>query len=295
MLNKIAYFKVYICKILYRLIVGLLYRNKKSRKIHLKDWTTKLEKKYLQRYLYVIQHQEQPDYPCPKIIWICWLQGMENAPEVVKICYRSIQKYCPEFEIRTITLKNLKEYISFPDFIWKKYQNKQISNTQFSDLLRLSLLHKYGGYWIDSTVYLTAPIPQKIQQAQYFSFHAETHLKNNNWFIKAAAGNLLIKNMQNLMFEYWKYENRLINYFLYHLFFDLMIEKNKDLAQYWQQFPIIYDNCYELEYSFFKPYSLNKWQEIKQKTSIHKLSYKYKKNKNFTGTFLEKLLKNELE
>ena len=28
-----------------------------------------------------------------KIIWFCWLQGIENAPEVVKACYRSLQRH----------------------------------------------------------------------------------------------------------------------------------------------------------------------------------------------------------
>ena len=28
-----------------------------------------------------------------KQIWFCWLQGIENAPEVVKACYRSLQRH----------------------------------------------------------------------------------------------------------------------------------------------------------------------------------------------------------
>lgn len=43
-MGKLAYFRVYLLKILYRLIVPLLYRNKQVRKAHLKAWTTRTEK-----------------------------------------------------------------------------------------------------------------------------------------------------------------------------------------------------------------------------------------------------------
>lgn len=28
----------------------------------------------------------------PKVIWWCWLQGYDNAPEIVKACYNSLKK-----------------------------------------------------------------------------------------------------------------------------------------------------------------------------------------------------------
>lgn len=34
-----------------------------------------------------------------------------------------------------------------------------ISNTQFSDILRINLLARYGGYWIDATCLLTQSTP----------------------------------------------------------------------------------------------------------------------------------------
>jgi hypothetical protein len=282
-------------KILYRLVLPLLYKNKQERKKNLKDKTTRIEKKYLERYLYVLSEDEPPLLPCPKVIWVCWLQGMDSAPDVVKKCYASLQRFCPDFEIKVVTLDNITEYVHFPDYIWKKYQKKQITNTEFSDLLRLALLSEHGGYWIDSTVFLTDALSMQIQEADFFAYHSDSHLKNNNWFLKASKGDVLIRNMKNLMFEYWKYENHLINYFLYHLFFDLMIEKSRYLAQKWGKVPLIYDDCYDLEYNFFTPYSDELWQSIQQKTSIHKLSYKYKKDKEIRGTFLEKLLGGRLD
>lgn len=289
-MHTLAYFGLACQKVLYRLIVPMLYKDKKVRKAHLKAWTTKAEKRYLERYLYVIDEQELPTKDCPKTIWVCWLQGLQNAPEVVQRCVESLYKHCDEFKINIVTLDNVKQYVDMPDYIYQKYNQGKISHTQFSDLLRLALLSKQGGYWIDATVFLTQSIPVEILDAEFFAYHCKGYLKNNSWFLKASVNDLIIRNMKNLMFEYWKYENRLVNYFLYHLFFDLMMEKNAVLAEKWSKVPVLYDDCYELEYNFFTLYSEDFWKQMNAKTTIHKLSYRYKKNKSLDGTFLEKFL-----
>lgn len=291
-----SYFRTYILKLMYRIIVPLLYRDKKKRKTCLKKWITQAEKQYLKRYLYVIDDTKRQTKPCPNIIWICWLQGIENAPDIVKRCYGSVKKHCKNFEIRIIDSNNINSYIELPDYVWQKYKAEKITHIQFSDILRISLLSKHGGYWLDSTVFMTDSIPQIIQEADFFAFHVNScHHKNNSWFLKASANDVIMTNMRNLMLEYWKHENRLIDYFLYHIFFDLMVENSKNIATKWNKIPCVYDdNCYDLEHNFFIPYDLKIWQELKQNTTIHKLSYKYKKDKPILGTFLENLLNNQL-
>ena len=100
----------------------------------------------------------------PKVIWWCWLQGKEQAPQIVNACLNSlmrefkgssvqeVQGLSDGYEIKVIDAENWKEYIELPDFIVKKWGKKQIPSALFSDLLRLELLIKYGGTWIDSTV-----------------------------------------------------------------------------------------------------------------------------------------------
>ena len=290
-----AYFVVCLKKLLLRLVVALFFRDKGERKFHLKKWTGQVEKKYLERYLYVLDTQKQQLNTCPKTIWVCWLQGFENAPAIIRACLKSLQKHCPDFEIIQITAENIKMYVDIPDYIYKKFEQGKISRTQFSDLLRLALLSQHGGYWIDATVFLAKPIENKILQAEFFAYHCKGTYKNNSWFLKAAADDMIIRNMKNLMFEYWKYENRLLNYFLYHLFFDLMMEKNKILAAQWDKVPLLYDDCYELYSNFFMPYDKEKWRKINEKTTIHKLNHRYLKDNPIENTFLEALLADKLD
>ena len=86
-------------------------------------------------------------------VWVCWFQGMDQAPELVKKCFESLQRNLTDREIILITSDNMCNYVQFPDFILDKWKNGKITHTHMTDLLRLELLIKYGGMWVDSTVF----------------------------------------------------------------------------------------------------------------------------------------------
>ena len=58
-------------------------------------------------------------------IWICWFQGIENAPELVKACYNSVLKNYKDKEIIVLTEENYKKYVDMPEHIIKKWGLKQ--------------------------------------------------------------------------------------------------------------------------------------------------------------------------
>jgi len=47
----------------------------------------------------------------PKKIWFCWLQGLENPPEVVKACYNSLTRRTA-YSLIVIDEKNWHDYIT---------------------------------------------------------------------------------------------------------------------------------------------------------------------------------------
>lgn len=108
-------------------------------------------------------------------VWFCWLQGIENAPRLVQVCYTSVQKYCADRPVHLITGENMSDFVTLPDYIMQKYHTGIIPPAQFSDILRLALLVKYGGIWIDSTVLLTAPLPRYITHGSFFFY------QNKSW------------------------------------------------------------------------------------------------------------------
>ncbi len=81
-----------------------------------------------------------------------WHAGINSCPPIVRACIESHKKY---FGTRYIFLDsdNIAEWVEVPEIINKARSN--MSETHFSDVLRLLLLERHGGVWVDSTVLFT--------------------------------------------------------------------------------------------------------------------------------------------
>ncbi len=302
---NILYFYVKLLKIYYIFLSIFIINRDKRHSFKLKN-IAKIKTIYLKEYLYAIKNlkYKKDDNIRSKIIWVCWLQGIKNAPEIVKKCIESIQKfYKDEYEIVVVDKENMYKYIyekfgtngNIPDYVFEKYKKGLITNIQFSDILRLCLLSKYGGIWIDATVFLTDKIPSEIINSNFFAFHSKHQYISNSWLLVANKNDLIINSMRRLMLEYWKHENKMIDYFLYHLFFSILIQNDKKCREEWEKVPIFYcSDCYDLVSIMINQFDEKKFNEIKQKTSINKLTYKYNTNINTSGTYLEKILNSEI-
>lgn len=214
-------------------------------------------------------------------IWQCWLQGRQAAPPIVDLCLRSVEKHrLPHQQIVVITEENYTEYVDIPHFIIKKRAQGKIADAQFSDLLRIYLLATYGGYWIDATCLLTAPIPDWIEKAEFFMYHSHgefAYTLIQSCFIRAKTESYLIQQWKTLMTDLWKHENRLLHYFQLHLMFKAMITSDKRAACEYRNMPAVpEDDTHILFNRMKKSHSLSQEmiEEAARKSFIHKLTYK---------------------
>ena len=60
-----------------------------------------------------------------------------------------------DYRVIILTDDNYKQYVDIPEWVEEKKKKGVISRTHYSDILRLSLLARHGGMWIDSTFYCT--------------------------------------------------------------------------------------------------------------------------------------------
>lgn len=71
------------------------------------------------------QDSNRLEHKRSKIIWFCWLQGMEQAPVLVHVCYESLKQNLPDRVIKVIDAKNWKEYIELPDYVIHRWEKKR--------------------------------------------------------------------------------------------------------------------------------------------------------------------------
>ena len=210
-----------------------------------------------------------------KCIWFCWLQGMDKAPEMVRNCLESQKKWLKDKTFNIITEDNYKEYISFPQFIEEKYAKGIIPNALFSDLIRVELLTRYGGTWIDATVMMTGDnYPKEIFDCplfmpQYISRNG-TWAGISNWMITARRGNHLLILLREMLYEYWRRYDCVVDYYIFHLFFSMIAREYTDEIA---KMPVLNSyHCTELLKHLGEHCQSEQLQRFLLKVSIHKLS-----------------------
>lgn len=232
----------------------------------------------------------------PRKIWICWFQGIENAPDIVQKCYRSVKEHITDREIVLITEENFRDYVVFPEFIQKKIEAGIISKTHLSDLLRLELLIRYGGTWMDATILCTNVCPDYMLDSELFLFQnlkpgLNGHCSSiSSWFITSEKDNKILKLTLALLYEYWRKNEALVDYFLLHDFFQLACEAYPEV---WKKvMPFSNSTPHILLLRLFEQYDEKIWIEINHQTSIHKLTYKFKQEETEKqGTYYDMVLK----
>lgn len=227
-------------------------------------------------------------------IWQYWAQGYDNVPEVVKQCLDSVDKWKGDYTIIRLTDANLSDYIQLPDYIIEKKKQGIIPLAQFSDILRVCLLSTYGGVWLDATILLTGPLPQRYSDMEFFVFQRDPKEPNKKYWENAYAyyygwskgfrvnmlnavifakkDSVVVTEMAQLLLTYWKNNDELPDYFFFQILFDVLI--NDKLKG--QNCPIESDcTPHLLQQSINDPkFNLATKEEIMNRTSIHKLTYK---------------------
>lgn len=231
-----------------------------------------------------------------KKVWICWLQGMDTAPLLVKKCYKSLKENLQDREIILLTEENYHDYIKFPCYIQEKIDKGIISRTHMSDLLRLELLITYGGTWIDATVFCSGNnIPEYMLESELFLFQdlkpgLDGHCTCiSSWFITACTNHPILLLTRALLYEYWKTNTKMLDYFLIHDFFQLAIEA---YPEEWDKvMPCSNSTTHILLLRLFEEYNEELWNELKKMMPFHKLSYKFDKEKEqIEKTYYKKII-----
>ena len=130
---------------------------------------------YLERnYHHILDHSEPPTAFRPtKIanapIWVFWWQGESSAPALVQTCIRSIRTHANGHDVIVLDKDNYADYAHLPDYVTEKRRDGIITVQQFSDILRLSLINRYGGLWMDATIFLTRPLPEYLLSLPFFT------------------------------------------------------------------------------------------------------------------------------
>ena len=159
--------------------------------------------------------------PERRYIWVMWWQGEQSAPELVRMCIDSIRRNANGAEVVVITKDNFRDYADIPEYIIQKHEKGFVSFAQLSDIMRVFLISKHGGLWLDSTIYVSRPIPEDIFSKPLYSLHTsyrKTPFVQNDrihcFVLGGTPGSKPFMFERELLSDYWKSRNVIIDYYL---------------------------------------------------------------------------------
>ncbi len=231
-----------------------------------------------------VQYEDEP----VRKIWVFWWQGLQNAPEVVKKCRKILKREnSGKYEVIEVNKDNFNQYCSIPPHILKLLDAGKITVTQFSDMLRASLLYENGGIWIDSTVLSLHSVEEQIIQYPFFTIHLNypddgtvAKFKISGFFLACKKGNTYMKLLRDFMFAYWKKQKLLINYLLIDYCMILIANENKEYDRLLNSVPLSNPNVHTLREHINDEYNIKEWENVTKNTNFFKLSYKIKLNQS---------------
>lgn len=225
-------------------------------------------------------------------VWCCWWQGEDNMPELVRMCHDRLKQVIPndKAELHLITIDNYLSYVDIPCHIRKKFDQGVITMTAMSDVLRFQLLEKYGGYWVDATVFFTGNIPSEYFSGKFYCQRMAEDYENNkreacrgNWCgfsMAGESGSIIFRFMNDAFAEWWGKYDCLIDYVLIDY---LLLSGYKFVPQITNVINGVPDNNQDI-FNMYRvlnqPYSKELYAELTQKNVMHKLTYKMELKKN---------------
>ena len=187
-------------------------------------------------------------------IWILWLQGFEDAPYIVKKCLNSWEKHNSDtWEIVRLTEENIGHYIDLETLV-PDLKSKTVSNASYSDLIRIELLSKFGGLWVDATAYCSKPLDSWLVNHisdGFFAFQLASDRPLASWFLYGEPKNYIIERWRAAAVDYinshttigssephtsleeWRNRTDHTHYFWFHYLFGDLIAQDHEFRRQW--------------------------------------------------------------
>jgi len=136
----------------------------------------------------------------PRILWSYWQGG--TPPLLVQRCFDHWRRLHPHFDIRILDDRGVLQYLpAIPAAL------DGASAAKRADWIRLELLRRHGGIWLDASTILTQPLDWVLQEqartgADFVGYYLQQYTSVpdrpvvENWFMAAPPGSAFIEDLQ---------------------------------------------------------------------------------------------------
>ena len=139
-----------------------------------------------------------------KIVWLLWMQGWSSAPFIVDRVRHSWELHNPGYQVLLLDSDSVRTHLPQADYMW----DDRIQVAARSDIVRVSLLAKYGGVWADASMLCMQPLdswlPASLRASPVFMYHSGQTSMPCSWFIASTNSSYVMTAWRDATDEYWK-------------------------------------------------------------------------------------------
>ena len=224
--------------------------------------------------------------PSPLSVWTLWWDGEESAPACVRLCLESQRRHfpAPDYAFRILTKDDYSRYVSLPQSVLRRYEQGQMTLTHLSDVLRCELLNRYGGLWIDATVYMTGPLDRRDLKKPFYTNRKTAYPENLRRLIPAGrwacylmgcrAGDPLMRFLTEGYRLYWEKFSGVLDYYLLDDMIDAAWRLIPAFRSRMEQVPLNNQRIFDLYSMRNEAYRPERMETLLRENCVHKLSYK---------------------
>jgi len=225
--------------------------------------------------LSVPQISSNVNYP----VWTCWLQGEENMPETVKMCHHSLIKNAEGRKVTLITSDNYADFVDIPENIREKHTKGIISRTHYSDIIRIHLLCKYGGLWIDATTFVSGKLPTfdgfPYWTGRWNGGRRFSRTKQFTDFLSYCLPNdVLWSFLKDLYIDYWGKFDKLSSYHFLEVAMRCAYEDIESVKIATNAVPVTRQGMFDLYTLLNSEYDQETYDALRNEICFHKMTYK---------------------
>lgn len=225
----------------------------------------------------------------PKNIYMYWHQGIDSAPDICKECVQSWRNKNPNWQINVLDAEEAEKLLSDLNI------PENLTLASYSDLLRLVLLQRFGGVWVDATVLCNKPLddwlPVIMNQTDFFCFSNPSRDRPiASWFLVAKKNSVIMDTWSNSASNYLsQLKEPPKAYFWMHYLFQCLSFISKIFKRSIFQMPIISAEPQHIVQNVLHGVQPETSLGAARQSPMQKLSYKH----NYTIQDVKSALNNE--
>ena len=176
-------------------------------------------------------------------IWVFWYQGMEQAPPLVRKC----------IDVKTL-----------------------------SDIIRLQLISRHGGIWVDATLLvMDRNLLSQIRTMPYFSIrhsHADFFNKSlwSTYCMAGGKGNPFFSLAYDIYIKWFEKQDCILDYFMTDYILLYIYRNYPWAAEMVDSMKPVVRDAYWINRNWYEKFDEAKWSKMAMENSFQKLNWKSK-------------------